>query len=134
MDGSCCSGVSVSARAHGDDFKKAEGSGFERQEGNGAGDGVRLHGRSEALKVEPQERIRHEIRPAGSGRTQKRHEVEKTWRRRPVERGKLDPRCAAALSRENAEGDETPRKGVVLETNGFGREWKARPLGKRRTL
>jgi hypothetical protein len=41
---------------------------FQRQEGNGAGDGVRLHGRSNALEGEPQERIRHETRPAGSGR------------------------------------------------------------------
>jgi hypothetical protein len=42
---------------------------FQRQEGNGAGDGVRLHGRSKALKGEPQERIRHETRPVGPGRT-----------------------------------------------------------------
>jgi hypothetical protein len=41
----------------------------QRQEGNGAGDGVRLHGRSKALKGEPHERIWHETRPAGSGRT-----------------------------------------------------------------
>jgi hypothetical protein len=42
--------------------------GFQRQEGTGAGDGVRLHGRSKALKGEPHERIRHETGPAGSGR------------------------------------------------------------------
>jgi hypothetical protein len=41
---------------------------FQRQEGNGAGDGELLHERSKALKGEPQERIRHETRPAGSGR------------------------------------------------------------------
>jgi hypothetical protein len=71
---------------------KTVGSGLERQEGNGAGNGERLHEGSKALKGEPQERIRHEIRPAGSGRTQKRHEVEKTWRRRPIGRGKLNHR------------------------------------------
>jgi hypothetical protein len=41
---------------------------FQRQEGTDAGDSVRLHGRSKALKGEPHERIRHETRPAGSGR------------------------------------------------------------------
>ena len=41
----------------------------QRQEGNGAGDSVRLHGRNKASKGEPQERIRHETRPAGLGRT-----------------------------------------------------------------
>jgi hypothetical protein len=40
----------------------------ERQEGNGAGDGDRLHERRKALEGEPHERIRHETRPAGSGR------------------------------------------------------------------
>lgn len=35
----------------------------------GAGDSVRLHERSNALKGEPQERIWHEIGPADSGRT-----------------------------------------------------------------
>jgi hypothetical protein len=41
---------------------------FQRQEGNDAGDGERLHEGSKALKGEPQERIRHEIRPADSER------------------------------------------------------------------
>jgi hypothetical protein len=49
---------------HEDGWKQAP----QRQEGNGTGDGVRLRGRSKALKGEPQERIRHETRPAGSGR------------------------------------------------------------------
>jgi hypothetical protein len=40
----------------------------QRQEGNGVGDGERLHGRSKALKGKPHERIWHETRPAGSGR------------------------------------------------------------------
>jgi hypothetical protein len=47
---------------------RVERKAFQHQEGNGAGDGERLHGRSKALKGEPQERIRHETRPAGSGR------------------------------------------------------------------
>jgi hypothetical protein len=38
----------------------------KRQEGRGAGDGELLHERNKALKGEPQERIRHEIGPAGS--------------------------------------------------------------------
>jgi hypothetical protein len=42
--------------------------GFERHEGMGAGDGVRLRERRNALKGKPHERIWHEIRPAGSGR------------------------------------------------------------------
>jgi hypothetical protein len=46
-----------------------DGETFQRQEGIGAGDGVRLHGRNKALKGEPQERIWHETRPAGPGRT-----------------------------------------------------------------
>jgi hypothetical protein len=46
------------------------GKAFQHQEGNDAGDGERLHERSKALKGEPQERIRHETRPAGSGRTE----------------------------------------------------------------
>jgi hypothetical protein len=46
-----------------------EGRVAQRQEGNGAGDGERLHGRNKALKGEPHERIWHETRPAGSGRT-----------------------------------------------------------------
>jgi hypothetical protein len=41
---------------------------WKRQEGSGAGNGVRLRGRNKALKGEPQERIRHETRPVGSGR------------------------------------------------------------------
>jgi hypothetical protein len=44
------------------------GRSSQRQEGNGAGDGERLHERSNALKGEPHERIRHETRPAGSRR------------------------------------------------------------------
>jgi hypothetical protein len=40
----------------------------KRQEGRGAGDGELLHERNKALKGEPQERIRHETRPAGSER------------------------------------------------------------------
>jgi hypothetical protein len=40
----------------------------ERQEGKDAGDGVRLRGRNKALKGEPHERIRPEIRLAGTGR------------------------------------------------------------------
>jgi hypothetical protein len=46
---------------------QAQGA-FQRQEGKGVGDGERLHEGSKALKGEPQERIRHEIRPAGSER------------------------------------------------------------------
>jgi hypothetical protein len=49
----------------------------QRQEGTGAGDGVRLRERSKALKGEPQERIWSETWPAGSV-TVKRQEVEKT--------------------------------------------------------
>jgi hypothetical protein len=45
-----------------------DGRASQRQEGNGAGDGERLHGRSKALKGKPHERIRHETRPAGTGR------------------------------------------------------------------
>jgi hypothetical protein len=41
---------------------------FNDMRGSGAGDGVRLRGRKKALKGEPQERIRHETRPAGTGR------------------------------------------------------------------
>jgi hypothetical protein len=65
-------GTTVSARCFGArDGRSGLGSygkAFQHQEGNGAGDGERLHGRSKALKGEPQERIRHEKRPAGSGR------------------------------------------------------------------
>jgi hypothetical protein len=43
---------------------------LQRQEGNGAGDGCRLRERNKALKGEPQERIRHATRPAGSGRNE----------------------------------------------------------------
>jgi hypothetical protein len=46
-----------------------EGRVVQRQEGNGAGDGERLHGRNKALKGKPHERIWHDTRPAGSGRT-----------------------------------------------------------------
>jgi hypothetical protein len=42
--------------------------GLERHEGMGAGDGVRLRERRNALKGKPHERIWHETRPAGSGR------------------------------------------------------------------
>jgi hypothetical protein len=63
---------SASARCFGTCDGKAEprrGSKvFQRQEGNGAGNGVRLHGRSKALEGEPHERIWHETRSAGSGR------------------------------------------------------------------
>jgi hypothetical protein len=41
---------------------------WQRQEGRGVGDGVRLRGRNKALEGEPHERIRHEIRPASSER------------------------------------------------------------------
>jgi hypothetical protein len=41
---------------------------IQRQEGTGAGNGVRLRERSKALKGEPHERIRHETRSAGTGR------------------------------------------------------------------
>jgi hypothetical protein len=60
-------GASALATATGGSGGSEEHS--QRQEGNGAGDGVRLHGRSKALKGEPQERIWHETRPAGPGRT-----------------------------------------------------------------
>jgi hypothetical protein len=59
----------VSALATGGRDSGGTKKAFQHQEGNGAGDGERLHGRSKALKGEPQERIRHETRPAGSGRT-----------------------------------------------------------------
>jgi hypothetical protein len=40
----------------------------KRQEGIGAGNSARLHGWNKALKGEPQERSRHETRPASAGR------------------------------------------------------------------
>lgn len=49
----------------------------KRQEGNGVGNDGRLRGRRKALEGKPQERIRHEIRPAGS-KWLRRQEVEKT--------------------------------------------------------
>jgi hypothetical protein len=42
--------------------------GLERHEGTAIGDDDRLHERRNALKGEPQERIWHEIGPAGLGR------------------------------------------------------------------
>jgi hypothetical protein len=78
---------------------------FQRQEGNGTGDGVRLRGRSKALKGEPHERIRHEIRPAGSGRTEASRGCEnleaqagRAWEARSS--------CAAAPSGETLKGTE----------------------------
>jgi hypothetical protein len=59
----------VSALATGTVVLGKDGRAFQRQEGNDAGDGERLHERSKALKGKPHERIWHETRPAGSGRT-----------------------------------------------------------------
>jgi hypothetical protein len=60
--------VSAVANAQSGFSESGTGRFQKRQEGNGAGDSVRLHGRRNALKGEPQERIRHETRPAGSKR------------------------------------------------------------------
>ena len=67
-----CGQTSIAAGAHFGDatavFGAADHWVGQRQEGNGVGNCVRLRKRSNALKSEPQERIRHEIRPVGVGR------------------------------------------------------------------
>jgi hypothetical protein len=78
----------------------------QHQEGNGAGDGERLHERSNALKGEPQERIWHETRPAGSGRI-KASRGRENLKAQVVGCGKPGPRKAAAPGGENAVGEGT---------------------------
>jgi hypothetical protein len=79
------------------------GAQVERHEGNGAGDGVRLRERKKALEGEPQERIRHETRPAGSGRMKASRGCE-NLKTQAVEFGRLN-HIAAAPSGENAVGE-----------------------------
>jgi hypothetical protein len=74
----------------------------------------------------------------------RRQEVEKTWRRRPVERGKLGPFSCRCPGRGDAEGGETSREeparspttsvGGGIVANDFGRRRHRRPLGERSTL
>jgi len=87
------------------------GTDAERQEGCGAGNGVRLCERNKALEGEPQERDRHETGPAGVGRRKASRGCEnlKTQRARAWEPWQL----VAAPLRENAEGDGTPREDLV---------------------
>lgn len=83
----------------------------ERQEGCGAGNGVRLCERNKALEGEPQERDRHETGPAGVGRSKASRGCEnlKAQRARTWESWQL----VAAPHRENAEGDGTPREDLA---------------------
>jgi len=81
----------------------------QHQEGNDAGDGERLHARRKALKGKPQERIWYEIRPAGFRADEGVRRL-----RKPEDAGELGEvspaHDAAALSRENAVGEETSRE------------------------
>jgi hypothetical protein len=83
----------------------------ERQEGCGAGNGVRLCERNKALEGEPQERDRHETGPAGVGRSKASRGCEnlKTQRARAWEPW----HWVAAPLREDAEGDGTPREDLA---------------------
>jgi len=49
-------------------FREGASSGLKIRRARAPETATRLHERRKALEGEPQERIRHEIRPAGSGR------------------------------------------------------------------
>jgi hypothetical protein len=91
---------------------------FQHQEGNGAGDGERLHERRKALKGEPHERIWHETRPAGSGRI-KASRGRENLKAQAVGRGKPGPRKAAAPGGENAVGERTSWEEPFIGSFGF---------------
>jgi hypothetical protein len=78
---------------------------IQRQEGSGIGNDVRLHERNNALKGEPQEWIRNEIMPAGSGRIKAPGGCE-NLEVQAIGLGKPDQRCRCPV-RGNAVGEET---------------------------
>jgi hypothetical protein len=99
---------------------------FQHHEGRGVGDGERLHGRSKALKGEPHERIRHETRPAGSGRIKASGGCE-NLKAQVVGFGKPGPRKAAASSGENAVGEGTSWEEPFPVVFGFAAGDSGRP-------